>query len=61
MISLEPSKIRLIRTSRSCCSAGTARSPRARSDSGAEQSYLQQLRRRFPDSPQAQELLERRP
>ena len=31
MISLEPSKIRLIRTSRSCCSAGTARSraPRA--------------------------------
>ena len=33
MISLEPSKIRLIRTSRSCCSAGTARSPRAASDS----------------------------
>ena len=30
MISVEPSKIRLIRTSRSSCSAGTARSPRAR-------------------------------
>ncbi len=30
-------------------------------DAGAEQSYLQQLRRRFPDAPQAQELLERRP
>ncbi len=34
---------------------------RANQDSGAEQSYLQQLRRRFPDAPQAQELLERRP
>jgi type IV pilus assembly protein PilF len=34
---------------------------RANKDAGAEQSYLQQLRRRFPDSPQAQELLERRP
>jgi len=34
---------------------------RANKDAGAEQSFLQQLRRRFPDSPQAQELLERRP
>ena len=34
---------------------------RANQDAGAEQSYLQQLRRRFPDAPQAQELLERRP
>ncbi len=34
---------------------------RSNKDAGAEQSYLQQLRRRFPDSPQAQELLERRP
>jgi type IV pilus assembly protein PilF len=33
---------------------------RANKDAGAEQSFLQQLRRRFPDSPQAQELLERR-
>ncbi len=33
---------------------------RANQDAGAEQSFLQQLRRRFPDSPQAQELLERR-
>jgi type IV pilus assembly protein PilF len=33
---------------------------RANQDAGAEQSYLQQLRRRFPDAPQAQELLERR-
>jgi type IV pilus assembly protein PilF len=30
-------------------------------DAGAEQSFLQQLRRRFPDAPQAQELLEKRP
>ncbi len=29
MISVEPSKIRLMRMSRNCCSAGTARSPRA--------------------------------
>jgi type IV pilus assembly protein PilF len=34
---------------------------RANSDSSAEQSFLQQLRRRFPDAPQAQELLEKRP
>jgi len=34
---------------------------RANQDAAAEQSYLQQLRRRFPDSPQAQELLEKRP
>ena len=34
---------------------------RANQDAGAEQSYLQQLRRRFPDAPQAQELLEKRP
>ena len=33
MISVEPSKIRLIRRSRSICSAGTARSPRAASES----------------------------
>ena len=33
---------------------------RARNDSGAEQSYLQQLRRRFPDAPEAMELLEKR-
>ena len=32
MISLEPSKMRLIRRSRSSCSAGTARSPRAASE-----------------------------
>ena len=32
MISVEPSKIRLIRMSRSTCSAATARSPRAASD-----------------------------
>lgn len=32
MISVEPSKIRLIRMSRSICSAGTARSPRAASE-----------------------------
>lgn len=30
---------------------------RAKKDSGAEQSFLQQLRRRFPDVPEAQELL----
>ena len=30
---------------------------RANNDSGAEQSFLQQLRRRFPDVPEAQELL----
>lgn len=34
---------------------------RARNDPGAEQSYLQQLRRRFPDAPELQELLEKRP
>ena len=34
---------------------------RARNDSGAEQSYLQQLRRRFPDAPETAELLEKRP
>ena len=34
---------------------------RANNDSGAEQSFLQQLRRRFPEAPQAQELLEKRP
>ena len=33
---------------------------RARNDGAAEQSYLQQLRRRFPDAPEAQELLEKR-
>ncbi len=33
---------------------------RARSDPAAEQSYLQQLRRRFPDAPEFQELLEKR-
>jgi len=33
---------------------------RARNDSAAEQSYLQQLRRRFPDAPEAMELLEKR-
>ena len=33
---------------------------RTRGDSGAEQSYLQQLRRRFPDSPELAELMERR-
>jgi type IV pilus assembly protein PilF len=30
---------------------------RSKKDSGAEQSFLQQLRRRFPDVPEAQELL----
>ena len=34
---------------------------RGLNDSGAEQSYLQQLRRRFPDAPEARQLLERRP
>lgn len=34
---------------------------RARNDRGAEESYLQQLRRRFPEMPQARELLEKRP
>jgi type IV pilus assembly protein PilF len=34
---------------------------RANGDGAAEQSFLQQLRRRFPEAPQAQELLERRP
>ncbi|COW52138.1 Uncharacterised protein [Mycobacterium tuberculosis] len=33
MISLDPSKIRLIRRSRTICSTGTARSPRAARDS----------------------------
>ena len=32
---------------------------RARNDSGAEQSYLQQLRRRFPDAPETAQLLEK--
>lgn len=32
---------------------------RANKDSASEQSYLQQLRRRFPDAPQARELLKR--
>jgi len=32
---------------------------RGTGDSAAEQSYLQQLRRRFPDAPQTQELLEK--
>jgi Tfp pilus assembly protein PilF len=31
---------------------------RANADPGAEQSYLQQLRRRFADVPEAQQLLE---
>jgi Tfp pilus assembly protein PilF len=34
---------------------------RARNDSGSEQSYLQQLRRRYPDAPELQQLLEKRP
>lgn len=34
---------------------------RANNDSAAEQSFLQQLRRRFPDAPQTIELLEKRP
>ena len=34
---------------------------RGLNDSAAEQSYLQQLRRRFPDAPEAQAVLERRP
>jgi type IV pilus assembly protein PilF len=34
---------------------------RGLNDSSAEQSYLQQLRRRFPDAPEARELLEKRP
>jgi type IV pilus assembly protein PilF len=34
---------------------------RGLNDSSAEQSYLQQLRRRFPEAPEARELLERRP
>lgn len=34
---------------------------RANRDASAEQSYLQQLRRRFPDAPQARELLESPP
>jgi type IV pilus assembly protein PilF len=34
---------------------------RGLNDSGAEQSYLQQLRRRFADAPEAQELLNKRP
>ena len=32
---------------------------RARNDPGAEQSYLQQLRRRFPDAPETAELQEK--
>ena len=31
-----------------------------RNDSGAEQSYLQQMRRRFPDSPEFAELTEKK-
>jgi type IV pilus assembly protein PilF len=34
---------------------------RARNDGAAEQSFLQQLRRRFPDSPELAELMEKRP
>ncbi|MBC8023052.1 MAG: type IV pilus biogenesis/stability protein PilW [Burkholderiales bacterium] len=34
---------------------------RAKNDSSAEQSFLQQLRRRFPEAPEAIELLEKRP
>jgi type IV pilus assembly protein PilF len=34
---------------------------RGLNDSSAEQSYLQQLRRRFPDAPEARELLGKRP
>jgi type IV pilus assembly protein PilF len=34
---------------------------RARGDPGAEQSFLQQLRRRFPEAPETLELLEKRP
>ncbi|MGZ5085270.1 MAG: hypothetical protein ACXWBZ_18025, partial [Usitatibacter sp.] len=34
---------------------------RGLNDSSAEQSYLQQLRRRFPDAPEAREQLDRRP
>ncbi len=34
---------------------------RARNDGAAEQSYLQQLRRRFPDSPEFAELTQKRP
>jgi type IV pilus assembly protein PilF len=34
---------------------------RSKNDSGAEQSFLQQLRRRFPDAPETVELLEKRP
>jgi len=34
---------------------------RARNDPGAEQSFLQQLRRRFPDAPETMELTEKRP
>lgn len=34
---------------------------RANNDSAAEQSFLQQLRRRFPDAPQTLELTEKRP
>ena len=34
---------------------------RLHNDSGAEEIFLQQLRRRFPDAPQAVELLEKRP
>jgi type IV pilus assembly protein PilF len=33
---------------------------RARNDGASEQSYLQQLRRRFPDAPEVQQLLEKR-
>lgn len=34
---------------------------RGLNDSSAEQSYMQQLRRRFPDAPEAQAVLEKRP
>jgi len=33
---------------------------RSKNDSGAEQSYLQQMRRRFPESPELAELIEKR-
>lgn len=34
---------------------------RANKDSGGEESYLQQMRRRYPDAPQTRELAEKRP
>src|SRR3954449_11881104 len=46
MISVEPSKMRLMRMSRSACSAGTGFSPRARQDSAV--SYPRPPRPRLP-------------